>query len=166
MKKGCLITIVVFIATVFVLFWSARNYLTSYEFGINEENPQLDWIPPEARNVTFYSDWVSKSAEFSIDEESMVAWAESIERPLERIKEEGEEDYEVHTSRSMLERIGAIEPLPEPVTTEEIEKWFSSRRKEFEVGDLYYRVWWRNGGGHWIGYDVSEGRGYYYYAHH
>lgn len=166
MKRGCLITIAVFIASVFVLFWSARNYLTSYEFGINEENPQLDWIPLEARNVTFYSDWVSRSAQFSIDEQSIIDWAESIERPLERITEEREEGYEVHTSRQMLENISVIEPLPEPVTMDEIEEWFKSRRKAFEVGDLYYRVWWRNGGGYWIGYDVSEGRGYYFYAHH
>lgn len=166
MKKGCLITIAGFIATVFILFWSARNYLTSYESGINEENPQLDWIPPEARNVTFYSDWVGKSAEFDIDEESISNWAISQDRPLERIIEKRKDGYEVMRPRQMLENRGLLEPQPEAETYEEIKAYLQNLRKEFEVGDLYYSLVYRNNGGYWIGYDVSESRGYYHYAHH
>jgi len=165
-KKKPLATIAVLIFGVLSFDVYSWHSVNKSEYGLNEEDPQLDWIPAEAQNVTFYSDWVIKSAEFSVDEESMIAWAKSIERPLERIKEEREEGYEVHRSRGMLEHLGVIERLPEPKTMVEIEEWLNTRDKNFDVGDLYYSVRWSNGGGYWIGYDVSEGRGYYHYASH
>ena len=43
---------------------------------------------------------------------------------------------------------------------------FAWEYKSFNKGDLFFEERWPNAGGYAIGYDVSEGRGYYEYAHH
>ena len=166
MKRGCLTTIAIVSLGIISFFAYGWFYTTHSDYGIHKEDPGLKWLPPESRNVTYYENWVTKSAQFTIDEESIIRWAESMERPLAKIKEKEKEGYRVMTSRQMLESEGALDPLPDPKTIEETEAWMQSHRKDFEVGDLYYSVEHSNGGGYWIGYDVSEGRGYYFYAHH
>jgi hypothetical protein len=45
-------------------------------------------------------------------------------------------------------------------------KWLERMNKRFGKGDLFYEDLWRNGGGYVLGFDVDQGRGYYWYGHH
>jgi hypothetical protein len=165
MKKGCLIPVVVAIIGILSLIGFAWHDQTHFESGIKMTNPQLDWLPESATDVTYYYGSISQYAEFSIDQQLFIKWCESIERPLKEIIEQ-ENDQTVSRAHRILEHQGILQPIPEPQSDRDFDKYFQHYRKKFKIGDLYYSLVYRNNGGYWIGYDVDEGRAYYQHARH
>ncbi|WP_269540676.1 hypothetical protein [Cerasicoccus fimbriatus] len=166
MKKGCLIIFAAVALGIVALIGIAWFGLTHYETGINEKKSNLDWLPAAAEDVTYYEGSMNQQAEFSIDKDAFLRWCEEMERPLQKIteKEKGS-DYSVSRPRRMLEHAGELEPIPDSERSDDFEEYFSHYRKEFDIGDYYYSLVYRNSGGYWIGYDVGEGRAYYQHAH-
>lgn len=137
------------------------------DYGVNVDS--IRWLPSEARNITYLkTPGFYTIAEFEIAQEALVKWCTGVNMPLRKLgpTEEGTVPRCLH----YLEKRGVIPVVPEPNSHESLNEWalWYQRRcqKSLSDADLYYEERWRNGGGYVIGYDVDEGRGYYWYGHH
>jgi hypothetical protein len=155
MKKGCLITIIVipiiFLIGIRVLIWE-HSRVKGWGIGVKS----VEWLPKQASDITFVSAGI-KSAEFQIDQESIIKWCDSIQKPLKPVTEG--QLAGIYRTIWVLERRGLTPHgyFNNSSTSGEI-------IKTFRRGDLFYQHRWSNGGGYVIGYDVENERGYYHYS--
>jgi hypothetical protein len=122
------------------------------------------WLPPDAHNITYISNWMTAAvAEFDIEQKAFEQWCASRKMPLREVG-----DGEWHMVRrpvATLENRGVIPASAEPNDQTRVVRG-DSYVKVLNGGDLFYEERQPNGGGHTIGYDVEEKRGYYEYLHH
>lgn len=161
MKKGYLIVIgfvLLCILSFALLLW---DYARIKSWGVGVES--LEWLPEQASNITFISGNINRVAEFDIDLDSLAKWCTSIGKPMTAVAEG--QYATIWRVNPFLDRFEIIKngPLKGSSPPEED---FSQYAKQFTIGDLFYEDRWSNGGGFVIGYDVSDGRGYYQYSHH
>ena len=164
MKKGCAIPLGVFFvlsAAVTLLLW---DYVRIRNWGISVEPP--DWLPSEATNVTYIEGSIDRVAEFDIDEAGLKNWCESIEKPLSPV--EPNTRAVVLRANRFLASLGAVQGLDlnEVRSDSEVQDYMKWEKLTLSEGDLFYEERWSNSGGYSIGFDASEGRGYFAYAHH
>lgn len=161
MKKGCLIfggIVVVCILGFGFLLWDFAR-IKSWGVDVNS----VEWLPKEASNITFISGDINRIAEFDIDRCALAKWCDSIGKPLKPVAED--QNASVWRVNPWLDRFGIVKNGSFK-SSSAAEEDFNRYSKNFTTGDLFYEDRWSNGGGYVIGYDVSEGRGYYQYAHH
>lgn len=161
MKKGCLIfsgvVLVAFLGLAFLLW----DYARIKSWGVGVES--VEWLPVQASNITFISGDINRVAEFDIDRNSLIKWCDSIGKPMASVVED---------QNAMISRVYPFldrEGIPKSGSFKDssaAEADFDRYTKRFSTGDLFYEDRWSNGGGYTIGFDVSDGRGYYQYAHH
>lgn len=120
------------------------------------------WLPPEAHNVTYLRNDALTIAEFDIGREAYERWCADRKMPLSEVRDE--EPRMVTRPVGLLVRRGVIPMTTEP--NEKDENWLRLAIKGFDAGDLFYETRRPDGGGYTLGYDVREGRGYYFYVDH
>ncbi|MAS92827.1 MAG: hypothetical protein CMO55_06475 [Verrucomicrobiales bacterium] len=164
MRNGFLLAIGIVALMAGGLWFAAWDFCRIKDWGVNETSVEIDWIPPEATEVTFVSGNIEKRAEFSIDQQIFEEWCASIGKPLTVVSKGSESGG---FSEAMLFRSNpllALKGITEKPNDDDAA--FAWEYKSFDKGDLFFEERWPNAGGYAIGYDVSEGRGYYEYAHH
>ncbi len=163
MKKKTRIILVIFVSIIGILSLGWWSLQTSYGIGVNS----VQWLPTQAHNITYiYVPITSTMAEFEIDQQAFEQWCQQKGMTLYTI--ESQKDFMVPRCLPDLEAIGVI-PKPKKESPEWI-TWFEQgpqrSNKTFKPGDLYFEERWSDGGGYTLGYDVNEGKGYYWYGHH
>lgn len=164
MKKACAIPLGVMLALfvgICLLLW---DFGRIRDWGVDTDPP--DWLPSEATNVTYIDGSINRIAEFDIRRSEFQRWCESIEKPLSPV--DSTQRSVVWRANPFLARIGAIEELTlqEQSSNMEIQEFLDWREVTLAKGDLFYEERWPNNGGYAIGFDTSEKRGYFAYAHH
>lgn len=156
-KVGC-IPVAAFVGLcVFSVWYTFRE---TYGLGVDS----LWWLPPEAHNVTYYANGLTKLAEFDIEQKALERWCVPRKWPLRELGA-GEHPM-MRRSWGMLENRGILPTIPE---ASEAEREAGRRQrviKSFGAGDLFFEERWPNNGGYRVGYDVQEKRGYYEFNHH
>jgi|APTNR8051073442_1049403.scaffolds.fasta_scaffold07939_4 hypothetical protein len=161
MKKGCLIFGAIVLVGILGCGFLLWDFARIKSWGI--EVKSVEWLPKQASNITFISGDINRIAEFDIDRDFLEKWCDSLGKPLKPVAEG--QDANIWRVNPFLDQFGTVKhsSFKDSSVAEED---FSRYSKDFAIGDLFYEDRWSNGGGYVIGYDVSEGRGYYQYAHH
>jgi len=166
MKTRNLITTAIVAVTTFGLLLFLGWRALQDEYGVSIAS--VRWLPPEALNIKYIRFPMTHTmAEFEIEQAAFEAWGRSKKMPMRRLL--SNESRSIPRCLFLLERKGLIPVVPEP-GKESVEEWsprYGHRyRKSLGKGDLHYVERWDNGGGYALGYDVEEGKGYYWFGHH
>ncbi len=159
MKKGCALAVIVGIGAIAFVMWDLGRIR---DWGIGVDTT-VEWLPKEARDITFIEGGLNKAAEFTIAREAFEDWASGIGKPVKPL--EADEWELVTRANVFLHRVGAAEALPElpeNATDDEPMAWGHILLQE---GDLFYKEQYPNNGGYWLGYEVKTSRGYFFYSH-
>ncbi len=146
------------IALIGVLWPSSPQ--TDYGLGVDS----VEWLPSQAQNISYFSTRIDRVAEFEIEQAVFEKWCENRDMPLQVLPQgfdrgASKRYYNIARCWRHLELGGHVSDPPE-------EQYGERDSKEFNAGDLYYEDSWLNGGGYQLGYDIEEGMGYFWYAHH
>jgi len=142
-----------------VMFWPS---FPEHDYGISVDS--VEWLPSEARNISYFSTGIDRIAEFDIERQAFEKWCADRHMPLAALPQgfdrgASQRYYNIARCWRHLDLEGYPPKTPK-------EQYGEGDTKEFNVGDLYYEEFWLNGGGYQLGYDVEEGMGYFWYAHH
>jgi hypothetical protein len=161
MRRRTKIIIIVVLALVGLSIWSI--FWSDYRVGVDSVN----WLPAEAHNITYTRNLWETLAEFDIEQKAFQKWCDGQGMPLRELGDAGfQRVYSVRRCVGYLEQRGIMQTAAEPNETERDFLRTEKNIKVFRPGDLVYEKRWSNGGGHTIGYDTKEKRGYYEYSHH
>lgn len=158
----CSILVGIPLVCIFGLGFYIWDFARIKSWGVGAKS--VEWLPKQASDITFISGDINRIAEFDIDRDSLAKWCDSIGKPLKPVAEG--QNASIWRVNPYLKQFGINNNDRSFKTAATAEEDFSSSSKHFTAGDLFYEDRWSNGGGYLIGYDVSEGRGYYQYSHH
>lgn len=162
MKKGCVLAVIVGIGAIAFVIWDIGRIR---DWGIGVDTP-VEWLPKEARDITFIEGGLNKAAEFTIAREAFEDWASGIGKPVKPL---GAGEWgSVMRANLFLQRVGAAEALPElpeHANDDEAHDYLAWDRILLQEGDLFYKEQYSNNGGYWLGYEVKTSRGYFFYSH-
>ena len=136
------------------------TFREDYGVGVNS----VGWLPPEARDITYFRNGLTELAEFDIEPEAFGRWCADRKRPLRELGD-GEHPT-VCRPLWMLEKRGVLPATAESNEAEQDAHGRQPINKYFTAGDLFYEERWPNNGGYSIGYDIKQRRGYYEFRHH
>lgn len=158
MKRRTKISLTVVAASIGFSLWQLLNE----DYGVGVDS--VSWLPPEAHNIAYRDDSLTRTAEFDIEREEFERWCRSRNKPLRKLSDG--ERHTIFRCLPILERKGLIPAISEPNKAERDLLEVERAIKSFVGGDLFYEERWDNGGGYTVGYDVKEKKGYYAYSHH
>ncbi len=161
MKKGCLIFSGIVLVGILGFAFLLWDFARIKSWGVGVES--VEWLPKQASNITFISGNINRVAEFDIDRDSLMKWCDSIGKSLASVAED--QNATIWRVNPFLDQFG-IAKNGSFKGSSPAEEDFDRYTKRFTTGDMFYEDRWSNGGGYIIGYDVSDRRGYYQYAHH
>ncbi|TLD71066.1 hypothetical protein FEM03_09135 [Phragmitibacter flavus] len=161
MKKLCLIFGGIVLVGTFAFAFFLWDYARIKSWGVDVES--VEWLPTQASNITFISSDINRVAEFDIDQDSLLQWCDSIGKSLAAVAED--QTATIWRVNPFLDRFGVTKNGSFNHSSL-VDEEFDRHSKRFTTGDKFFEDRWANGGGYVIGYDVSEGRGYYQFSHH
>jgi hypothetical protein len=137
-------------------------YATYVDFNRVEEGhdvPRVDWLPPSAKNVSYYRSYSWTAYEFDIDEAGFLRWAKDQGWTPKRVdKPFPVPRYSFEAARRMYPRDDDDMPPKEYQAAFEAAQAASERVITRGYG---YERRQSNGGGVTIGYDLVTGRAYF-----
>lgn len=164
--KKILIAILIVGAVVFLspvilaILWVGEVSWSNSHPSMGENVPGVDWLPPAARNVSFYKTYSFTAYEFDISEGDFVALGRERGWKPTEIGETGRRVWTYRMGYKMRERY----PPPNPSLSTEADGAEYRRAQEIleptVTNGLAYEMRHQNGGGIMAVYDREKGRAY------
>lgn len=154
-KKAILISAAIVAALLFnpltlMVLWVGLGMWSNAhpETGVNVKT--VDWLPPEATNISYYKTYSWRAYEFDMDEESFKRWARRWD--LKPIKEE-----------ETITRYSYTSFLKQSRNYRNAKVYEAEEKKHVATVStgLYDREIRRNGGGYHVVYDREKQRAYF-----
>ena len=135
---------------IFTIFlWVAIYFF--FKPNIGENLKSVDWLPKEAKNISFNKNPVQKAYEFEISESGFLKWAEDNNYTIHEVSDK---EYVVTLYRYTYGYPNKSQDYNNTVVS--------------KFNGYYYKYSNSNGngGGRWIGYDKDIHKAYYFTSSH